>query len=341
MFAREIMRRSPLYADLCAAIADTPDVLALLDAADIAHRRPVQPLAALHYQVLSNRTHPLRSQYPSTDGQPGPDLVPTALAACRDDADALRHLIAHRNVQTNEVGRSPLIMIGLSRLSPGEPVDLVDIGTSAGLNLHADRYRTTCVGLDGTALATWGDADPSLSCVIRSSGFQMPQPATIHGRRGLDPDPIRSDDDDALRWLDACIWPDQSERRDRVRAAIATAQSEPPSIDTARLPDGIDATVSAARTGARTALITSWVLAYLPPADRIATIETFTSAIADDDAVALLLESPQECPNLPWPDSASGSRRTEMLAGQRSASGDVTWTHLGTAHPHGIWFLPL
>jgi len=341
MFAREIMRRSPLYADLCAAIADTPDVLALLDAADVSHRRPVQLLAALHYQVLSDGTHPLRSQYPSTGGQPGPDLVPTALAACRDDADALRHLIAHRNVQTNEVGRSPIIMIGLSHLSPGEPVDLVDLGTSAGLNLYADRYRTTCVDPDGNTLATWGDTDPSLSCVIRSAGFQMPQLVTIRGRRGLDPDPIRSDDHDTLRWLDACIWPDQSERRDRVRAAIATAQSAPPAIDTAHLPGGIDATISAAHTGARTALVTSWVLAYLAPEDRIATIETFTRAIADDDAVALLLESPQECPDLPWPDSASGSRRTEMLAGRRTPSGHVAWEHLGTAHPHGIWFLPL
>ena len=46
-----------------------------------------------------------------------------------------------RTVQTNEVGRSALLGPALTWAVGDEPVQLVDVGCSAGLNMLCDRYR--------------------------------------------------------------------------------------------------------------------------------------------------------------------------------------------------------
>ena len=339
LLGREITRRSPLYGAVCEGIAAAPDVIELLHAAPVAHRRPVQLLAALHHRVLDDPHHPLRAHYPSTGGTPGHDVVEVALNTCRDDRTELQRIIATRGVQTNEVGRAPILMTSLRHLVGDDPIDLVDLGTSAGLTLLGDRYSSDLTDATGVSHVSWGNAQPTLVCGIRNEHAWNLEPApTIVGRGGLDPDPIRMDDADGLRWLDACVWPDQHDRRARLRAAITTATLTPPELHTGRLPDDLATVADLVHNTSRPAITTSWALAYLTPEERRATLQTITQIITERDAVAVMAESPEECPDIPWPDTVRGSRRTEVIGGYRTSGRSVMWAHLGTAHPHGVWF---
>ena len=47
---------------------------------------------------------------------------------------------------------------------------------------------------------------------------------------GLDISPIDVRDEEAVRWLEACVWPDQAERFERLVAAIAIARKTPPDV---------------------------------------------------------------------------------------------------------------
>lgn len=129
--------------------------------------------------------------------------------------------------QTNEVRRAAAILpaLALLRSLHDAPVELLELGTSGGLNLRADRFLLRLpVGAVG---------DPA-SSVVLTPDWTGPLPPTalprILRRAGVDLsplDPARPEDE--LRLL-AYLWPDQVERLERTRAAIAIARSEPADI---------------------------------------------------------------------------------------------------------------
>jgi hypothetical protein len=47
---------------------------------------------------------------------------------------------------------------------------------------------------------------------------------------GIDLNPIDVCDNDAVRWLEALIWPDQATRLARLRGAVAIAREDPPRV---------------------------------------------------------------------------------------------------------------
>ena len=108
------------------------------------------------------------------------------------------------------------------------PLAHVDVGTSAGLNLLLPRYslrvrpgrrggpavrRCTCTAPRGGAVPV--PADDAAASRVRSA-------STSH--------PIDVLDDDAVRWLEACVWPDQADRFARLVAAIGIARRHPPDV---------------------------------------------------------------------------------------------------------------
>jgi hypothetical protein len=108
---------------------------------------------------------------------------------------------------------------------PG-PMEIWELGASAGLNLLLDRY-----GYDlGGRLA--GDADSSLFLRPEWKGPPPPDaPATIVRRRGVDLEPLdaRRDGERLLAY----VWPDQEARLAQLGTALAIAAREPPPIDQA------------------------------------------------------------------------------------------------------------
>ncbi len=56
-------------------------------------------------------------------------------------------------MQTNEVQRSWALLPAFLTVADGRPLDLLELGPSAGLNLLWDRYATA------TRTGTWGQGD--------------------------------------------------------------------------------------------------------------------------------------------------------------------------------------
>ena len=96
---------------------------------------------------------------------------------------------------------------------------LVELGSSAGLLLHLDRYRYR-----------YGDvsAGPADSAVTIAPQLRGGSPGTtalppISRRVGIDLQPLDPSDPDDARWLKACVWPEERARRRRLDAALEEA----------------------------------------------------------------------------------------------------------------------
>ena len=231
--------RSPLYAQLCRALAEDERVAEL--APDLRWDFPLRLLGGLHYLVLS--------------GDASWDDVPRALEAHRD----FLARFAGQTVQTNEVARAWALLPGL--LSLGAPrVDLVELGTSAGLLLALDdydyRYRAGSWGRGADELVLRGDdrGGPPASLLSRS---------LVVGRRiGIDVNPIVPDEDGA-RLLEAFVWPDQHERVERLRRAVELARRREIELVRGDYVDVLPAVLEQRRDDALTVVLSSVSTVYL------------------------------------------------------------------------------
>jgi len=168
---------------------------------ETAYARPLLLLASLRYLALGDKDHPLAFEV-LVDAE-APDLEARLIAALADPA--LVPVLRARSVQTNEPGRA--FAWGLAALTLGlghRAFHLADLGCSAGLNLVVDR----------TSL-------PFRFGVNKLAGFDFPAPER---RMGYDLAPVDVRDADEARWLEACIWPGQPERLERMKACRAIYQ---------------------------------------------------------------------------------------------------------------------
>jgi len=100
-------------------------------------------MGGVHRLVLDRRAPALALTYPSVGGTGDPDAAWAALrTVLAEFVDELRASLG-QPPQTNEVGRAAALVGGLLRVAATDPrpLRLVEIGTSAGLNLRADRFR--------------------------------------------------------------------------------------------------------------------------------------------------------------------------------------------------------
>lgn len=225
---------SPLYRRLTAGVASDEAMLRLAEPGE-AGPKPNMLLAAVHYLLLQELGGELADWYPSVSGRPVPpgDPYRAFRAFCLTHAQAIRRLLESRRVQTNEVARCAILLPAFGLIAAaraGRPLGLVEVGTSAGLLLHFDRYNYAYgnghrCGPSAASLVT-------LACTLR--GDRLPplpgQVPAVAGRVGLDLHPVDLTDPDEALWLQALVWPDQPERLKRLRAAMAVAAEAPPTL---------------------------------------------------------------------------------------------------------------
>jgi hypothetical protein len=282
-FADACRDRSPLYARLSLAIADelgsadapVDDLLRAAPTPQLAH--PTLLFAAVHDLLLAGTPAPaLVAHYPSlpgTDTGTGArtadaDPWPAFQGFCREHRPEIERRVRDRRTQTNEVGRSTALLVGLDEVARdvGRPLAWLDVGTSAGLTMRLDQYLHD-LG-DGRQV---GDATSlvHLTCELRGRARTPLLPA-FAWRGGLDAAPVDVGDPDDRRWLEACVWPEQTDRLDRLRAALTVAASAPLPV---RRGDAVTDLLDAAGDAPDDAALVvthTWVLAYLSPDGRAA-----------------------------------------------------------------------
>jgi hypothetical protein len=192
---------------VCRELAGDPRVAGV--APDLEWDLPLRLLGGLHYLVLGGE-----ASWGSLD------------AALERHAQFLRRWCSEQEVQTNEVQRSWALLPAFLALADGRPVDLLELGPSAGLNLLWDRYAYRY------SSGTWGSGELELRGEDR-----LPPPSELFTRRvevarrrGVDLSPIDVTTADGARVLQAFVWPDQAGRLERLQRAIEVARRDPPEL---------------------------------------------------------------------------------------------------------------
>lgn len=337
-FAQSSKKASPLYARLSVAIADDPEVMGLLHAGPEQQQIPVLLFAAMHDLLLRGKGDELAAFYPNLsrdfhdravpDGEPFAAFRRVALA----NADTLRTTIASRNTQTNEVGRCAYFLPAFGIVA-GEvgPIAHLDVGASAGLNLSWPRYSYEYKP-GGTV------GEPStvrLTCKTRGEPpIPTAMPQLAHGI-GLDLSPIDVRDDEAVRWLEACVWPDQPGRFDRLVAAIEIARKSPPDLRRGDAVTNVGALIDEVAAFGHPMVTTSWILNYLPEAGQRAFVAELNKIGSRRDVSWVVAESPGQTPGLPIP--TTGVEEITVISLVTWRSGERAIRRFATAHPHGSW----
>ena len=226
--------------------------------------------------------------------------------------------------QTNEVARAGAIVAGLLVAAKrfGMPFELLELGSSAGLNLNLARYA---YDLGGTLAG-----DPTSAVRIKPE-WRGPKPAAavlkVQSARGVDMSPLDLGDPAAAERLLSFVWADQPERAGRLEAAIDIAHANPPQIDRGDAVEWIAARLSEPQAaGECRAIFHSIVLQYLSPEARAAVKDAITDAGARATA-----ERP-----LAWISFEWDAKRSNVRLGLRTwPDGDVR--DLATCHAHAAW----
>ncbi len=229
--------------------------------ADALALRLVGGLHALHRAGIDP---PLSTVFSGAETDPARVIAILRATLRRQDAVLLPWLDGPP--QTNEAGRSAGLMTGLLQLAArcGPAFEVLEIGSSAGLNLLIDRYRFdlggVMVGPDESPLTIrpeWrGVAAPRARVVIRST-------------RGVDIQPVDLAAPKAAMRLEAYVWVDAAERQARLAAAIAMVRERGVDLVRGDAADWVEAQLAEPQAaGVTRVLMHSVVWQYLPPAGR-------------------------------------------------------------------------
>ncbi|WP_445190747.1 DUF2332 domain-containing protein [Sphingomonas sp. Tas61C01] len=167
--------------------------------------------------------------------------------------------------QTNEAGRSAGLMTGLLQLCAryGPRVELLEIGSSAGLNLLIDCYR---FDLGGVAA---GPADAAVTIRPEWRGVVPPAvPVEIVGVRGVDIAPVDVTDPAQAARLEAYVWIDNVERQERLARTIALVRAHGVTLEAGDAADWIEARLAEPQEAGVTRVLMHSVVWQYIPADR-------------------------------------------------------------------------
>ena len=219
---------------------------------------PLRVAGALHALVLDGVDAGLAAVYPPHAASD--DALWSAIVAAFEAHEARLMRWLDSPPQTNEVRRSAAMLTAAAILRARHDLPLIvsELGASAGLNLSFDRFRMDV----GTR--SFGAAD---SGVVLRPDWDGPVPKAapieILDRAGVDLRPIDvGNPGEALRLL-AYLWPDQPDRLDRTRAAIALSDTLPDAGDAAGWLE--DRLAAAPRPGALHLVYHTIAWQYFPP----------------------------------------------------------------------------
>ena len=219
---------SPFTALLCRLLADRLDQTSRFgerigswqgNAND--DRLALRAAGGLHALARSGRCPGLTEAYPPKAATP--DALWAAIRDAIDQEDAFLAMQLLGPPQTNEVARSNVILGAclLIAETTGLPLEINEIGSSAGLNLAFDQYHYDL------GVGTWGVPDAPVDIRSRWEGKSpsLTGQIVVAARAGCDVRPLDARSPDDRETLLSYVWPDQYDRLARIEAALAVAAS--------------------------------------------------------------------------------------------------------------------
>jgi hypothetical protein len=328
---------SPLYRVLSATVAGNDYLLRLA-----AQGRPGQYptflfFGAVHHVLLAGADHELATFYPSivgTRARPAVEAEAALVSFCHEYEAQLTVLLQTRLVQTNHVQRSLALRLGLAVIADevDEPVHLVEVGASAGLNLRFDRYGYRLGG------RWFGDRESPVQLVAEwYSDTAVPDLDAIPpvaSVTGVDLNPVDARDATARRWLEALIWPENSHQRALLSAALNLVAADPPTILTGDVIDVCPALAAELPATAPRVVFHAATRMHVP-ADRLRAFDRALSHLGTAGPLyRLSLETDQ-----PDPDPRQQPARPGVALTLYRPDG--TRTDLAVAEGHLHWIEPL
>lgn len=214
---------SPLYYDLSTKISADEDLISI--ASHCRYRQPMPNLflASVHYLLLQGKANELANYYPSITPNYSKELPFDLFKEfCLAHKNEIIELEQSKLVQTNSLNRSAYIMPILSNLFSGVKVNVIDIGTSAGLTLNFDKYE-----YHYNNKHFFGQSPLKIRSTIKEGEIPFfEQPVTINKKIGIDQNPLDLRNQENADWLKALIWADLTERMQKIEQAIKIAKQE-------------------------------------------------------------------------------------------------------------------
>jgi hypothetical protein len=179
-------------------------------------------------------------------------------------------IAVRRKTRTIETARCAVLYPAIAeaaRRVGAEAVGLIDVGSSAGLDLQVDRVGISYS--NGQALGDLSSPVQLSSSVVGDRPLPARAMPEVVARIGLDIDPIDLTDADDARWLRACLPPDQPEEKEKLEAAIAVAQTTPPRLLRGHPLDLLPDAIGRVPAHALPVVTTTWALSRLPAEGRL------------------------------------------------------------------------
>ena len=291
----EARGQSAIYEDWALSVADDPELTRVIDGLPLQKRQPNLIFAVARLLGAPEGGYPAFRAW-----------LLANWAAVAEEAMV-------RRTQTNEARRCATLLPAIASIQG--PVALLEVGASAGLCLYPDRYSYRYDDREPVHPLA-GASSVLLECATTGA---VPLPAALPEvvwRAGIDLHPLDVRSADDMLWLETLIWPEQEERRQRLRAAIGIAQDDPPLLmEGDARGDELARLAAKAPADATLVVVTSAVLVYLTADERM----RFVDEVRTLGAEWISLEGIGGLPTIAaaLPDGAAYRGRFVLAANER------------------------
>ena len=310
------------------------DLVAGFDGDPLREALPLRVAGALHALVLAGRAGGLAAYYEAADVEPGADALRKAMAPLWETEAPLFARYIAKPPQTNEIRRAAALLPGFSKIAAisNGPLDLLELGASAGMLLGWDRFRYEYkAGQD--VVARWGDSDAVIETAWRgNTPPDLHAPIKVRRRAGCDLHPFDLSDPDQRLHARSYIWPEDMARRALFDKALQKNAALSAHVEKADALSWLEAALEGRAEGAATVVYHSVFAPYLSAeqlARKQALLEAAGEAATARAPLAWLRFEPVAVGDgmefftdlQVWPETSSGGRTLRLVR----------------AHPHGAW----
>lgn len=306
---------SPFYQHLNEVVANDAALLSILNSIEHSPRQNIL-FAGVQYLMMRDGGGDLGAYYPNFTAEPldMSGVEKPFRSFVLGHFDELVEIGRERYTQTNECRRC-VALLPTVWATGMERFHLVDLGTSAGLNLHMDRYRYRW------GETTWGPDSPVHLTTDNRGVDVSPRHIEILSRTGLDLNPIDPLDADSRRWLEALVWPEHHDRLERLRSALEIAAANPVDLIAGNGLATLPAILQGVPDGDPVVVVNSFTLGQFDPEDRARLDDLLRVARASRPVYRVSME---------WLDPDAEGADLAIDDGSELEK-------IGSAHPHGEW----